>query len=229
MPPVAASDDDLERLFRPRAVAVAGASTNVDSPGQDYVRSLQVLGFAGPIYPINPKADEVAGLPAYPSLAEVPAGVDLVISCVPASAVLELVAQCGARAIPFLHLFTGRFSETGDEAAAELEQRLERRAREAGVRILGPNGLGIYHPAAGLAFRPDLPADAGQVAFLKACDFSADTRHAPDDLVTRHHRIDGIVPLAAHLMDVGVADAAEVDVDQHVSCSGFAPPKVKRR
>ncbi len=157
---------DLARLFRPRSVAIAGASTNVDSAGHDYVRSLQVFGFAGPIYPINPKADEVAGLKAYPSVIAVPGDVDLVISCVPAGAVLDLVAQCGQKGVRFLHLFTGRFSETGDEEAADLERRIEANAAAAGVRILGPNGMGLYHPAGGLAFRPDLPLEAGGAAFL---------------------------------------------------------------
>src|SRR5262245_20237831 len=114
--------DDLTRLFSPRAVAVAGASSNPDSAGQDYVRALQVAGFAGPIYPINPRAPEIAGLPAFPSVSDVPGEVDLVISCLPAGGVLDLIDQCGDRGIPFLHLFTGRFSETGDEEAAGLER-----------------------------------------------------------------------------------------------------------
>jgi acyl-CoA synthetase (NDP forming) len=158
--------DDLHLLFYPRSVAVAGASTNVDSPGHDYVRSLQAFGFKGPVYPINLKAAEVAGYTAYPSVTAIPGDVDLVISCVPAGAVLELIVQCGAKGVKFLHLFTARFSETGDADAAELEREVERRAKAAGVRILGPNGMGLYHPAAGLAFRPDLPTDGGAVAFL---------------------------------------------------------------
>lgn len=157
---------DLTLLFRPRSVAVAGASATVDSAGHDYVRSLQVFGFAGPIYPINPRAPEIAGLTAYPALEHVPGPVDLVISCVPAGAVRELVAQCARKGVPFLHLFTGRFSETGDAEAAALERQVEADARAAGVRILGPNGMGLYHPSAGIAFRPDLPLDSGGVAFL---------------------------------------------------------------
>lgn len=149
-------------------MAIAGASTNIDSPGQDYLRSLQVLGYRGGIFPINQRAPEVNGFRAFASVDEIPAGepVDVVISCVPASAVLELVDACGRRGVPFLHLFTGRFSETGDASAADLERELEERARAAGVRLLGPNGLGVYYPAEGLAFRPDLPRDAGTVAFL---------------------------------------------------------------
>src|SRR5690606_9393300 len=156
---------DLSRLFAPRSVAIAGASTNVDSPGHDYVRAIQAQGFAGPIYPINPRAESVAGLQAYPSVAALPGPADLVISCVPASAVLDLVEQCGAKGVPFLHLFTARFSETGDEGAAALERQVADRAAALGVRILGPNGMGLYSPAGGLSFRPDLPAEAGSVAF----------------------------------------------------------------
>ena len=157
---------DLERLFSPRSVAVAGASTNVDSPGHDYVRSLQEFGFEGDIYPINPKADEVAGLTAYPNLAAVPGEVDLVISCVPSTAVPALVEECAGGKARFLHLFTARFSETGDDEAAALEAQVMAAADRAGVRILGPNGMGIYHPAGQIAFRPDLPQTAGGVAFL---------------------------------------------------------------
>lgn len=157
---------DLDRLFGPRAVAVAGASTNVDSAGHDYVRSLREFGFAGPVYPINPRADEIAGYRAYGSLRDVPAGVDLVICCIPAAGVLELVDDCAAAGVPFLHLFTGRLSETGDPDGATLENAIEARARAAGVRILGPNGMGVYHPAGRVSFRPDLPTAAGQVAFL---------------------------------------------------------------
>jgi acyl-CoA synthetase (NDP forming) len=157
---------DLDRLFRPRSIAVAGASTNVDSAGHDYVRALREFGFEGPVYPINPRADEIAGYRAYPSVSAVPDNVDLVISCIPASGVLDLISQCPGRGVRFLHLFTGRLSETGDAGAAQLERDIAAAAAHAGVRILGPNGMGLYHPAAGISFRPDLPQAAGNVAFL---------------------------------------------------------------
>lgn len=166
MPAVSEAFADLELLFSPRSVAVVGASTNVDSPGHDYVRALREFGFGGPVFPIHPKASEVAGYRAYPSLADVPGPVDLVISCIPAEGVLDLVEQCAGGKAKFLHLFTARFSETGDERAARLERELAERARAVGVRILGPNGMGVYHPAGRIAFRPDLPKAAGGVAFL---------------------------------------------------------------
>lgn len=153
-------------LFAPRSIAVAGASANVDSPGHDYVRSLLDFGFAGPIYPINPRATEILGLRAYPSLAEVPGDVDLVISCIPAEGVLDLIAQGRAKRVSTLHLFTGRFSETGQAGAAALEREVKRRAAEAGLRVLGPNCMGVYDSSTGLSFRPDLPRDRGDVAFI---------------------------------------------------------------
>ncbi len=162
MPPA----DDLDRLFSPRAVAVVGASTNADSAGHDYVRALREFGFAGEVYPINPKADEIAGYRAWPSLAEVRGAIDLVICCIPASGVLAVVDQCAEAGTPFLHLFTGRLSETGGAEAAALEAKIAVRARARDVRLLGPNGMGVYHPAGRIAFRPDLPRAAGRVAFL---------------------------------------------------------------
>ncbi len=156
----------LERLFSPRAVAVVGASTNVDSAGHDYVRALREFGFEGAVYPINPRASEVAGYRAWPSLDAVDGAIDLVICCIPAKGAPAVVEACGAANIPFLHLFTGRLSETGDPAAAALEAEIAAKASAAGVRLLGPNGLGVYHPAGRIAFRPDLPRLAGGVAFL---------------------------------------------------------------
>ncbi len=153
-------------VFRPRSVAVVGASSNVDSPGHDYVRSLVDFGFAGPIYPINPRAPEIMGLKAYPSLAAVPGGVDLVISCIPADGVISMIAEARAKGVTALHLFTGRFSETGDAKAAELEQAVLAAASAAGMRIIGPNCMGIYDSTAGLSFRPDLPRERGDVAFI---------------------------------------------------------------
>ena len=158
--------DDLDRLFSPRAVAVVGASTNVDSPGHDYVRALREFGFEGDVYPISRRADEVAGYRAYPTLGDVPGAVDLVICCIPANGVPDVVDACGEAGIPFLHLFTGRLSETGDAEATALEATIEERAKARGVRILGPNGMGVYHPAGRIAFRPDLPRTGGGVAFL---------------------------------------------------------------
>ena len=156
----------IEAIFHPRSIAVVGASANPNTPGYDYVSSLQKFGFSGDLYPVNPRAEEILGLPAFPSLRDVPGQVDYVISCIPAAAVLELVDDCAAKGARALQLFTARFSETGREEDAELERRLSQRAREAGVRIIGPNCLGLLYPRQGISFRADMPRQPGNVGFL---------------------------------------------------------------
>jgi acyl-CoA synthetase (NDP forming) len=157
---------DLDALFHPRAIAVVGASANPDSPGHDYVRSLLGSGFAGQIYPVNPRLSELVGLKVYSRLTDAPGPVDYVISCVPAESVLAVVDECREKGVRALQLFTGRFSETGREEAALLEGELKRRALVAGLRVIGPNCLGLYYPAGGLSFRPDLPKEAGWATLL---------------------------------------------------------------
>ncbi|HEX5480625.1 MAG TPA: CoA-binding protein, partial [Dehalococcoidia bacterium] len=155
-----------DAVFRPKSIAVVGASSNVDSPGHDYVRSLIDFGFRGPIYPINPRAPEIAGLKAYPSLSDVPGDVDYVISCVPAQAVLGLIDESRAKGVRTLHLFTGRFGETGDARAAALERDVQRRTADAGIALIGPNCMGVFDSTSGMGFRPDLPREPGDVAFI---------------------------------------------------------------
>ncbi|MCH7998118.1 MAG: CoA-binding protein, partial [Chloroflexi bacterium] len=156
----------IEAIFHPRSIAVVGASANPNTPGYDYVSSLQKFGFPGDLYPVNPRAEEILGLPAFPSLRDVPGQVDYVISCIPATAVLELVDDCAAKGARALQLFTARFSETGREEDADLERRLAQRAREAGVRIIGPNCLGLLYPRQGISFRADMPRQPGNIGFL---------------------------------------------------------------
>ncbi len=169
MPKEAASRSsaaEIEAIFHPRSIAVVGASANPDTPGYDYLHSLQTFGYAGEIYPVNPRAQEILGLPSYASLRDVPGDVDYVISCVPASAVLDLVDDCAAKGARALQLFTARFSETGRAEGAELERRLAERARAAGVRIIGPNCMGLLYPALGISFRADMPRRPGKIGLL---------------------------------------------------------------
>lgn len=160
------SGDELEALFRPRSVAVVGASANERSQGYEFVQGLVNIGFPGPIYPVNPKLDTLLGLKAYPRLEAIPGPVDFVISAAPASAALELVEGAKSKGAKLLHFFTARFSETGREEAAELEKELKKRTSEAGIRVIGPNCMGLYYPKAKLTFDPELPVVAGNIGFL---------------------------------------------------------------
>jgi acyl-CoA synthetase (NDP forming) len=156
----------LDAVLHPKSIAVVGASANSDTPGYDYVRSLQEFGYRGQIYPVNPKGGEILGLPVYASLRDIPGEVDYVISCIPADYILDVVAAAGEKRVKAIQLFTGRFSETGRPEAAELEQRLLEAARKAGVRLIGPNCMGVLYPAEGISFRTDMSRDAGDIGFL---------------------------------------------------------------
>lgn len=156
----------IDAIFHPRSIAVVGASANPDTPGYDYVRSLQEFGYKGRVYPVNPKGGEILGLPVYASLRDIPGGVEYVISCVPNAYVLDLVADCASVGARALQLFTGRFSETGRPDEAALEQQLLEAASETGVRIIGPNCMGLLYPRLGISFRTDMAREAGTTGFL---------------------------------------------------------------
>jgi acyl-CoA synthetase (NDP forming) len=161
-----ATYEEVEAIFSPRSIAVVGASANRDTPGHDYVLSLLQYGYRGQIYPVNPRLEELLGLPAYPSLRAVPGPVDYVVSCVPNTAVLDLAEQCIEKGARALQLFTARFSETGREEGRRLERELLERARRGGLRIIGPNCMGLHHSRLGIAFRPDMASPPGPVGFL---------------------------------------------------------------
>ncbi len=158
--------DELEALFRPRSVAVVGASSNQHSQGYEFVQGLVEIGFPGPIYPVNPKLDKLFKLKAYPRLEDIPGQVDFVISAVPAGAVLDLVEGAKAKGTKLIHLYTARFSETGRKDAAELEREVQRRIKEAGIRVIGPNCMGVYYPKGKLTFEPGFAARPGNIGVL---------------------------------------------------------------
>jgi acetate---CoA ligase (ADP-forming) len=134
----------LDSLFRPKSVAVIGASTKELSIGNRVLRNLVDFGFKGPIYPINPKADEVRGIKAYKSIMDVPDGVDVVHMVIPAKFVPQAVEDCGIKKVKNIIINSGGFSEVGPEGEA-IEKDFLARAQKYGIRILGPNCQGIIN------------------------------------------------------------------------------------
>ena len=157
------STHPLEKILHPRSIAVVGASGNPDALGYGFTRHLLDYGYRGRIYPINPNYSEVLGIKAYPSLNEVPDSVDYVISCIPASAVLGMLRDASQKGVRAVHLFTGRFSETGRKEAADLEREILKQARASGIRLIGPNCMGLYYPREGVSFGYDFPKEPGPV------------------------------------------------------------------
>jgi acyl-CoA synthetase (NDP forming) len=134
----------LDSLFRPKSVAVIGASTRELHIGNRIIKNLLEFGFTGPVYPINPKADEIQGIRAFESIVDVPTDVDVVHMVIPARFVPQAIDDCGQKAVKFVILNGGGFAETGPVGAA-IERDCLLRAKEHGIRILGPNCQGIIN------------------------------------------------------------------------------------
>ncbi len=134
--------------------------------GHAFVQCLQDSGFRGRLYPVNPAGGEIRGLPVYRRLSDIPGRVDYVISCIPARLTPQLVRDSAAKGARVVSFFTAGYSESGRREGREMEDELLRAARAAGVRLLGPNCLGLYCPETGLSFAADFPKDKGGVAFI---------------------------------------------------------------
>jgi acetyltransferase len=156
---------DLAAIFEPRSVALVGASERGGSVGATILRNLATPELAGRVFPINPKRDSVLGMRAYPSLAALPASVDLAVIATPAATVPGVIGDCVAAGIPGAVIISAGFKEKG-AAGAALEQQIAEIARGK-LRIVGPNCLGVMNPRLGLnaTFAHDI-ALPGHVAFL---------------------------------------------------------------
>jgi len=137
---------NLDLLLKPRSVAVLGASER-PSPGQMIMKSLGRIGFAGAIYPINPKYDTLFGRPCYASIAELPAGVDVLAVCVNHTRVLEHLAVAAQQGVGAAVIFDGGFAESGEEGVRR-QADLVALCREAGIALCGPNCMGFVSPHA---------------------------------------------------------------------------------
>lgn len=138
----------LDALFNPRSVAIVGATEDPTRIGGRPLRYLKESGFQGEIWPVNPRRDHVQGIEARPHIADVPGAIDVAIVAIPASRVLETIEACAARGVGAAVVFTSGFAET-DAGGAARQRRMGEIARASGMRILGPNCLGVYNAATG--------------------------------------------------------------------------------
>jgi len=155
----------MEAVFLPKTVAVVGAPRTF-KPGLVFLQALLDPGFKGEIFPVNPSADSILGLKAYPSLASIPADVDLAILLVGVEQIERVMEDCVEKRVKAAIVFTSGFGETGERRGFERERRMVERAREGGVRLVGPNCMGVYSPEAGLGFFPSMPSVVGKLAFV---------------------------------------------------------------
>lgn len=157
----------LDAIFRPRSVAVIGASRRKGSIGAAIFENLMKQGFEGPVYPVNPTARVVGSVLAWPSVSAIPGDVDLAVIAVPAKQVLAAVEECGRKGVRGVVVITAGFKETGAEGA-ERERAMRDTARRHGMRMVGPNCLGVLNTEPNVrldaTFAPAWPPP-GPVAF----------------------------------------------------------------
>ncbi len=137
----------LDALVRPRSVAMIGASDDPTRIGGRPIAYMLRRGFTGAIYPVNPRRERVQGLPAYASVAALPETPDVGLVAVAASAAGEALDELGRRGCRMAIVFSSGFAEVGDEAAAAAQEALVATARRHGMRLLGPNSLGLFNAA----------------------------------------------------------------------------------
>jgi acetyltransferase len=156
----------LQHFFSPSSVAVVGASQNPAKIGYEILNNIVRYNYPGAVYPINPRAEEILEHKAYPDLISVPAKIDLAVIAVPAPGVMDVLEQCGKKGVDSVIVITAGFKETGPEGA-HLEETLGARAKELGIRVVGPNCLGIIDTVDSLnaSFAAGMPI-AGHIGFF---------------------------------------------------------------
>ncbi len=155
----------LKRMFDPATVALIGATDKENAPGRAVLENL--LRMKGrKIFPINPSRESVLGLPCYKSVADISDPLDLAVIATPAATVPEIIDQCGKAAVQGVVIISSGFREIGEEGKL-LENRLEEARRKYGLRIVGPNCLGLIRPSIGLntTFLKSMP-ESGKIAFI---------------------------------------------------------------
>ena len=162
-PPVAGKDHPFDALFSPRTVAIAGASSTSTAYGNRFIRTLKASGFAGEIYPIHPRAEVIEGLTAYPALSATPKPIDYAFVAVNATQVIPLIETVGGN-VRFAQVMSSGFADIPSGVA--LERRLVEIAHANGVRVIGPNCIGLHSPRGKLSLIDNPgPAKPG-VAFI---------------------------------------------------------------
>ncbi|MBF0276138.1 MAG: acetate--CoA ligase family protein [SAR324 cluster bacterium] len=135
----------IDALFRPKTVALVGASSDEKKTSSRAQRYLLKHGFQGDIFPVNPNRKDILGIPCFPTLSSIPVPIDQAFIMLPTAKVIAAVEECVNLAIPCVNILTGGFAEAGEKGIA-LQTRLARVCQETGVRILGPNSIGLINP-----------------------------------------------------------------------------------
>lgn len=155
----------LDVIFKPRSIAVIGASDTIGKWGHRMIDRPMTTGYPGPIYPINPNKSEILGLPAYPDVAAVPGEIDLAVITTPVPTVPAVLQACVDKGIKGAVVITAGFAEVG-EAGRDFEQEMLAVARKGGIRLVGPNCMGIFSAEGGLSLSFPVRPKSGSISFV---------------------------------------------------------------
>jgi acyl-CoA synthetase (NDP forming) len=156
----------LDSLFYPGSVAVVGASNNPASRGYDFTQHLINFGYKGKIFPISLKSPEVMGIKAYPNLDAIQENIDHVIYCIKLENMPAFLESARRKAVKSIHIFSARGDETGRSDAKVLESSIKEQAKEYGIRLLGPNCMGVYCAETGFSFCADFSKEEGSLGAI---------------------------------------------------------------
>src|SRR5512136_1182256 len=157
---------NLDKIFEPKSIAIVGASDVEGSVGFAMVKNLTQFGYAGKVYLVNIRKPEILGVRTYPTVDQIPEAVDLAIIATPAKTVPDVMEECGRAGVKGAIIVSAGFKETGPEGTA-LEQKIHEKAKKYGIRIIGPNCIGVMRPKLNLnATFVNKVAKPGKVAFL---------------------------------------------------------------
>jgi len=158
--------ENLNRVFNPKRIAVIGASEREGSIGAKIFSNLTGAGYKGTVFPVNPFRQTVQGINAYPSVSKIPCKIDLAVVATPAHIVPQVAEECGKAGVAGIVIISAGFKET-DENGANLEKQLLDHRKKYGIRIIGPNSLGVIRPKINLyATFADKQASPGKIAFI---------------------------------------------------------------
>lgn len=162
---------DLDALFNPQSLAIVGASSDPKKLSGRAIHYMKTYGFKGKLYPVNPSSPEIQGLTAYPSVSAIPGPVDQAVIIVPSTRVEESLRDCAKKGVKVVQVLSSGFGEMGPEGKAAQDHLVEI-ARQAGMRMVGPNSLGALSPSNGLfatfstSFARGAAPKPGKVAFI---------------------------------------------------------------
>jgi acyl-CoA synthetase (NDP forming) len=159
------TNTQIESLFNAQSVAIVGVPRGMKA-GKIFLMALLDQKFPGKIYPVNPNASEIDGIRAYPSIEAIPGPVDLAIVLVPSDQTLAVVKACADKGVKGAVLFTAGYKETGRTEGIEMEKEILRVAHAKGMRLIGPNGMGLHATRTGLSFFPQLSRRPGPVGII---------------------------------------------------------------